>query len=319
MTPTQLRAYLAVARLGSVKAAAAELGVSEAAVSLHVGQLRKQLGDQLFTRTGAGLAFTPGGLRLASRGIQLLGLRERTIQEVRESGAGSRLLRLGASALFGEYAAPGLIEAFTQRADDLDVELSMDHAGGLESPLLTRTLDAVIGPRAKLNGPELTSSHFLNYDVVTVAAPTHPFAGASPPAARLREQNWLLGPSATEAGGIVTEMLRRLGIPEARQRIFQSHAAALEETKRGRGLSLTVAFAVSDDLAHGVLAPVHGPLLSGKGEWSIATLAGERAPAAAAELRRFVATPRATQAMLRRRGADIGRFRPSVHVTLWNG
>jgi carbon-monoxide dehydrogenase large subunit len=44
MTPTQLRAFAAVVRLGSVKAAAAELDVTEAAVSLHVGQLRKELG-----------------------------------------------------------------------------------------------------------------------------------------------------------------------------------------------------------------------------------------------------------------------------------
>ena len=57
----------AVVRLGSVKQAAAQLEVSEAAVSLHIGQLRRELGDQLFGRTAAGLAFTPGGLRLASR------------------------------------------------------------------------------------------------------------------------------------------------------------------------------------------------------------------------------------------------------------
>ena len=56
MTPTQLRAYAAVARHGSVKRAAAELAVSESAVSLHIGQLRRELGDQLFNRTAAGLA-----------------------------------------------------------------------------------------------------------------------------------------------------------------------------------------------------------------------------------------------------------------------
>ena len=83
MTPTQLRAFAAVVRLGSVKAAAAELFVTEAAVSLHVGQLRKELGDQLFRRTSAGLAFTPGGLRLASRAVELLGLQDRTVLEVR--------------------------------------------------------------------------------------------------------------------------------------------------------------------------------------------------------------------------------------------
>ena len=69
MTPTQLKAFACVVRLGSVKAAADELGVSEAAVSMHVAQLRRELEDKLFTRTGSGLAFTPGGLRLASRAV----------------------------------------------------------------------------------------------------------------------------------------------------------------------------------------------------------------------------------------------------------
>ena len=125
MTPTQLRAFATVVRLGSVKAAAADIGVTEAAVSLHVGQLRKELGDQLFNRTASGLAFTPGGLRLASRAVEMLGLQDRTVLEVREAGAGRRMLRLGTSALFAEYAAPGLISLFAERAKDLDVELSV--------------------------------------------------------------------------------------------------------------------------------------------------------------------------------------------------
>src|SRR5690349_25139465 len=120
MTPTQLRAYSAVVRLGSVKLAAAELQVSESAISLHIGQLRKELGDQLFTRTASGLAFTPGGLRLASRAAELLGLQNRTIQEVSQAGRGRRLMRIAASTLFAEYAAPGLIGLFAGRADDLD-------------------------------------------------------------------------------------------------------------------------------------------------------------------------------------------------------
>ena len=39
---------------------------------------------------------------------------------------------------------------------------------------------------------------------------------------------------------------------------------------------------------------------------------------AAAELLRFMTTPRATQAMIRGAGVQVGRFRPSVHVTLWS-
>jgi len=93
-------------------------------VSLHVGHLRRELGDKLFVRTSSGLAFTPGGLRLASRAAEMLSLQDLTILEVRQAGGGRRLLRVAASALFAEHAAPGLIELFADRANDLDVELS---------------------------------------------------------------------------------------------------------------------------------------------------------------------------------------------------
>lgn len=101
-------------RLGSVKQAAVELEVSESAISLHVSHLRKEFEDELFTRTASGLAFTPGGLRLARRATDMLNLQERTRLEVRQAGAGRRPLRIASSSLFAEYAAPGLIELFTR-------------------------------------------------------------------------------------------------------------------------------------------------------------------------------------------------------------
>jgi DNA-binding transcriptional LysR family regulator len=147
VTPTQLRAFVAVVRLGSVKQAAANLEVSEAAVSLHVGQLRKELGDQLFVRTAAGLAFTPGGLRLASRAMEMLGLQDRTILEVSQAGSGRRLLRGASSTLFAEHSSPGLIELFAGRADDLDVELSVHNPRDFVRLLASRAVDVAIGPQ----------------------------------------------------------------------------------------------------------------------------------------------------------------------------
>jgi hypothetical protein len=107
-------------------------------------------------------------------------------------------------------------------------------------------------------------------------------------------------------------------VPEEHVRIFQSHAAALEEAKRGKGLALALSFAVSQDLANGDLKRVSAATLQAPGGWSILTLGDNQAPPAAAELARFVTTPRATQAMLRGTGVTVGRFRPSIHVTLWS-
>jgi hypothetical protein len=113
-------------------------------------------------------------------------------------------------------------------------------------------------------------------------------------------------------------MVRKLGIPESHQRIFQSDAGALEETKRGSGVALAVRFAVAADLSAGRLVGVKGPGMRAQGHWAATTLPSHSQVPAAAELLRFITTPRATQAMVHGSGAKPGRFRPSVHVTLWS-
>jgi hypothetical protein len=113
-------------------------------------------------------------------------------------------------------------------------------------------------------------------------------------------------------------MIRRLGIPERRQQIFQSDAAALEEIKRGDGVTPAVRLAVSGDLASKRLVVLSGAGLRSPGEWAAMSLPAQTQTPAAAELLRFITTPRATQAMVRGAGVHVGRFRPAVHVTLWS-
>jgi len=318
MTPTQLRAFAAVARLGSVKAAAGELAVSEAAVSMHVAQLRKELGDQLFTRASSGLAFTPGGLRLASRASEMLGLADRTVLEVRQAGHGRRLLRIAASSLFAEHAAPGLIELFASRAADLDMELSVHNPQQFAALLTARVVDLAIGPTISTKHELLVQKPFLHYGVVAVVGPEHPLVRVHPGPGQLREQTWLLGPSAVTEAGAMPALLRKINPPEEHQRIFQSHSAATEEATRNTGVALAVSFAVNADLASGRLVQVAGAGLQAEGSWSTLILPEHSALPAAAELTRFISTPRATQAMLRGPGVPVGRFRPSIHVTLWS-
>jgi DNA-binding transcriptional LysR family regulator len=317
VTPAQLRAFSAVVRLGSVRAAAEELGVSDAGVSMHVAQLRKELDDPLFTRTASGLAFTPGGLRLASRAIEILGLQQQTAIEVTEAAHGRRLLRIAASSAFAEHAAPGLIELFSSRADDLSVELSVHPAGQFGHLIASRAVDIALGPPAAPD-PNLVARAFLKYQIITITTPDNPILerGATPPV--LREQPWQLGPSGGNVDGEIAAMLRALAVPEARQRIFQSDAAALEEVRRVGGVTPTIGFAVAKDLAGGRLAQVKGSGLQVGGEWFATTLPASARQPAVSELLRFITTPRCTQAMIRGSGVGVSRFRPKVHVTLWS-
>lgn len=320
MTPAQLRAFSAVVRLGSVRAAATELGMSDAGISMHVAQLRKELDDPLFAKTSAGLAFTPGGLRLASRAVEILGLQQQTAIEVTEAAHGRRLLRIAASSAFAEHAAPGLIELFSSRAKDLSVELSVHPTGRFRELITSRAVDIALGPDVNdgTSDPSIVVRPFLKYQILTVAAPSSPLATRPPTTALLSEQQWMLGPSAGSSDGEIASILRNLAIPEAQQRIFQSDAAALEEVQRIGGVTLALGFAVGKDLAAGRVVQVKGQGFAAPGEWSAMTLPPSARQPAVSELVRFITTPRCTQAMLRGSGVGVTRFRPKVHVTLWS-
>ena len=286
---------------------------------MHVAQLRKELDDPLFARTGSGLAFTPGGLRLASRAIEILGLQQQTAIEVTEAARGRRLLRIAASSAFAEHAAPGLIELFSSRANDLSVELSVHPTSRFRELIAARAVDIALGPAGdKSSDISIVVRPFLKYQVIAVAAPDSPLASYPPTPSLLREQRWMLGPSAGSADGEIAAILRNLAIPEFAQRIFQSDAAATEEVQRVGGVTLAIGFSVGKDLADRRLAHIKGPGLQAPGEWCAMTLTPAARQPAVSELVRFITTPRCTQAMLRGAGVGVTRFRPKIHVTLWS-
>ncbi|CAM3032074.1 LysR family transcriptional regulator [Prescottella defluvii] len=304
-------------RLGSVRAAARELGMTDSGVSMHIAQLRKELDDPLYCRRPSGLAFTPGGLRLASRAVEILGLQQQTALEVSQAGHGRRLLRLAASPLFAEHAAPGLIDRFAGRAKDLAVELSVHPVRQFANLISSRAVDVALGPRI-VGGEPLCNHPFLHYEVLAVGAPDHPLAHTRPTRSRLREQQWFLGPSAVGGDGAMRHLLRALDIPRDRQRIFQSDAAATDAVRRSSALTLALGFAVSDELSEGSLTRIDGPELRATGKWCATTLHHQHLQPAASELLHFVNTPRCIQAMIRGTGVDVTHFKPKVHVTLWS-
>src|SRR3954454_1072604 len=114
MTFTQLRTFALVAELGSLRAAAAALGVSEPAVSAAVTALRADLGDPLFRRTGTGIALTPGSRALAARARELVRLADRTRREVASATSAGRLRVLATAGCAGQGGG-ALGAAFVRR------------------------------------------------------------------------------------------------------------------------------------------------------------------------------------------------------------
>jgi DNA-binding transcriptional LysR family regulator len=196
--------------------------------------------------------------------------------------------------------------------------LSVRTPGQFELLLLTRTVDIAIGPQPSVIDKAIVCRPVMNYRIVLVVGPDHPLAGVQPSLGQLRDQTWLLGPSAAADQGAVPAVLRRLAVPDDRQQIFQSHAAALEEAKRGKGVAAAPSFTVAPDVRKGSLRQLAGPHATSDATWHSMALAEQGTPSAAAELARFASTPRAIQSMIRGAGVNVSHFKPSVHVTLWS-
>ena len=116
MTLTQLGAFVLVARLGSVRAAAQVLGVSEPAVSQALAALRKHLDDDLLVRAATGMNLTDGGQRLITIASQIVALGAEAESAVRAAQGAPEQLRVIASSEIAELVAPNLVEASRPRS-----------------------------------------------------------------------------------------------------------------------------------------------------------------------------------------------------------
>ncbi|MBI3635799.1 MAG: LysR family transcriptional regulator, partial [Candidatus Rokubacteria bacterium] len=174
MTIGQLETFLAVARSGSVRGAAAVRLVSDASVSAAVAALERELGAPLMERHGRGIRLTRAGEEFARHAAQALGLIEQGRSAVRAaSRPGHGRLRLVAVTTAGEYLIPPLLSAFRERHPGVEVLLEVGNRGAVFARLRTREADLGIGGRPPA-GDELTGEAILPNDLVLVAAAGHP-------------------------------------------------------------------------------------------------------------------------------------------------
>ncbi|WP_157221047.1 LysR substrate-binding domain-containing protein [Flavisphingomonas formosensis] len=119
-----LRSVLAVARRGSISAAAREIHLTQPAITQGIAKLEATLGQRLFDRRSDGMAATPAALKFAGRIERALGL----IKSERVTATQVRAFLAVAKA--GSYAgasrATGLREASLHRAV-ADLSIALGH------------------------------------------------------------------------------------------------------------------------------------------------------------------------------------------------
>src|ERR1700684_2867916 len=100
---TRLRVLVAVARHGSVTAAAHALNYAQPSVSHHLARLEAETGTKLIQRAGRGIRLTDAGRLLAERATEVIGRLDAAENELAVFAG----LRAGRLRLAGRPAAPG--------------------------------------------------------------------------------------------------------------------------------------------------------------------------------------------------------------------
>lgn len=139
MDDFRLTVFITAARTLSFTRTAERLGISQPAVSRHVGELEARYRVPLFVRRG-------GGLELTEAGCVLLDAAERVSDDYRrleyEMGLCTSQtegeLRLGASTTVAQYLLPVILAHFTTRFPGVRVSMLSGNSGRIEQALADR-------------------------------------------------------------------------------------------------------------------------------------------------------------------------------------
>src|SRR5213592_682174 len=142
---TRLRVIDAVARHGSVTAAAKELHYSQPSVSHHLARLEAETGAQLLQRVGRGIRLTQAGQLLADRAAEILGRIDAADAELSAHvGLTAGRVRLaGFSSAIGSLV-PRAVAALASRHPGLQISLTDTHPPDALELLRTGKIEVAI-------------------------------------------------------------------------------------------------------------------------------------------------------------------------------
>lgn len=167
--------FVAVARCGTMSAAAEALAMSQSAASTALIELERRYDRRLFDRAGKRLRINETGRALLPAAIELLS-RATEIDGLLSGRTGPGSLRLGATQTIGNYLAPRLIETFRQRHPGAELTLEIENTAEIAHMVADFSIDLGL-IEGEQSHPNLIVTDWLDDALVLVCAPTHRLAG----------------------------------------------------------------------------------------------------------------------------------------------
>jgi DNA-binding transcriptional LysR family regulator len=208
---TRLRVLVAVARHGSVTAAARALNYAQPSISHHIARLEAETGARLLQRAGRGVRLTDAGLLLAARAEEILGrldaaenelavhvgLRAGRVRLAAFPSALGTIVPAAAARLEAESPGMDLLLAEAEPADALD----MLRTGHVDVALVFRHYQQDADPQPPGAGEEGARGTLLLDEPVHLLTPADPAqadgalapSSGPPDLAAYAHQRWIAG------------------------------------------------------------------------------------------------------------------------------
>lgn len=253
MDPSQLRAFITVARTGNLTRAAATLHLTQPAVSLQIKALQAMLQVQLFSRT-------PTGMVLTTEGAKLLPLAERILANMAELEQAANALHstLSGTLAIGTILDPEftrlgvLLKHLVESWPQLTPRLQHGISGTVLNMVKSGELDAgyFIGdPGREYHSLILTS---FTYNVVAPSGWKSRVSGKDWPA--LAQLPWIWTPPESAHNRLLSNIFNSHQVKPITVAQVDQEQSMLDLVKSGLGLSLVrESIALRESHAHGLV------------------------------------------------------------------
>lgn len=176
MLDFRLLVFYTVAKKLSFTKAAAELFITQPAVSRHIQEMEQQVGMALFERSGKQISLTRAG-EVALRHAEIIQANYRQLEYDLNALKGQRSggLHIGASSTVAQYVLPPVLAHFHDKYADVAITLISGNTEHIEQALLNKDIEVgIVEGRTHLH--QLHYEPFLEDEIVLIARADHPLA-----------------------------------------------------------------------------------------------------------------------------------------------
>jgi DNA-binding transcriptional LysR family regulator len=255
-----LGTFVKAAELQSFTATAAELGVTQTAVSQRIAALERELRISLFDRRAGRIALTEAGERLYKYARRILDLHE----EARTGLGGfhpsvSGDLPIAASSVPAECYLPALLSAFRETYPDVHVRATVSDSDSVMKEVVKgRATLGLVGKKTEKAALEFRP---IGTDTLVLIVPSeHPLAGRKSISIKtLAEESLIIREPGSGSRCALKKSLERAGSSLAAMNItleMGSTAVIKDAVRRGLGVSFVSRSAVRRELDSGELRTI---------------------------------------------------------------